>query len=128
MIQNLIAFKMEPELQKHRLAARISTGGIGEDFGQEVRDYTLLLDQVLDEEPDFPDVQRYTPEYAKKLAEFRAERFNGRSGERTDDLADWLITLQSEARPATQHALARWRATHSPRMAFRCPYQGRSRQ
>ncbi len=118
MIQNLIAFKMEPELQKHRLAARISTGGIGEDFGQEVRDYTLLLDQVLDEEPDFPDVQRYTPEYAKKLAEFRAERFNGRSGERTDDLADWLITLQSEARPATQHAVARWRATHSRAWLF----------
>jgi hypothetical protein len=118
MIQNLIAFKMQPDVQKHRLAARVSSGGIGEDFGQEVRDYTMLLDQGLDEQPDFPNIQRYTPEYAKKLAEFRAEQFNTSSDERDDDLTDWLITLQSEARSATQHALARWHATHSRAWLF----------
>jgi hypothetical protein len=124
MLQNLLAFRLEPEAQKHRLAAHLAAGGTGEDFGQEVRDYTLLLEQSLDDQPDFPDVQRFTPEYDKKLTQWRAERYENGSQKSGDDLTDWLLTVQSDSRAATQHAMAKWRETHSQAWLFAALIRG----
>jgi hypothetical protein len=107
---NLIAFRMEPQLYQHRLAKEI-LGGAGEDFGQDVRDYTLLLDKYLDEEPDFPGVDRYTDKYNKKLEQWRGERYQTLWHERSDELTDWIMTFQSGSKGATAHAVSKWRAT-----------------
>src|SRR5262249_40631798 len=53
---NLVSYRLEPLSYQHRLAREIARGETGEDFGQNVRDYTLLLDRFLDQEPDFPGV------------------------------------------------------------------------
>jgi len=115
---NLIAFRLEPMAQQHRLAAHITHGGIGADFGQEVRDYTLLLDKYLDDEPDFPGVLRYDRGYDKKLQQWRREQYQAKRRERSDELTDWIMTFQSDSPAARQHALAKWRTTHSTPWLF----------
>jgi hypothetical protein len=113
MVQNYIAFHLEPEKQQHRLAQHLAGGDTGEDFGQEVRDYAMLLDSFLDEEPDFPNVQRWERPYEEKLQQYRSEQYAARRSERADDLTDWLMTFQSHSNLATAHAVATWQHTRS---------------
>ncbi|HKV91156.1 MAG TPA: hypothetical protein VJW20_01260 [Candidatus Angelobacter sp.] len=110
-LANLIAFHLEPLQYQHRLAREIAKGGTGELFGQDVRDYTLLLDKYLDEEPDFPGIERYEPAYDRKLRQWRQEQYGKRREDRTDDLTDWLMTFQSDSSAARMHAISKWRAT-----------------
>jgi hypothetical protein len=107
---NLIAFRTEPLQYQHRLAKEI-LGGAGEDFGQDVRDYTLLLDKYLDQEPDFPGVDRFGDKYNGKLKQWRGEQYQALWHERSDELTDWIMTFQSDSKAATVHAVSKWRAT-----------------
>lgn len=112
-LANLIAFRLEPLQYQHRLAGEITKGRTGELFGQEVRDYTLLLDKYLDEEPDFPGTERYEPAYDSKLRRWRQEQYQKKLQERADDLTDWLMTFQSDSKAARLHAIRKWQATHA---------------
>ena len=110
---NLIAFRTDPLQYQHRLAKVIAGGGTGEDFGQNVRDYTLLLSKYLDDELGFPGIDPYGEEYDKKVAQWRREQYKTLQGERSDDLSDWIITFQSDSKAAWQHAIKKWQATKS---------------
>jgi len=110
---NLIAYRTEPLQYQHRLAMEITSGKTGEDFGQDVRDYTLLLNKYLDTEPDFPGVEHYGEKYEKAVAEWRRERYTALLGERSDDLTNWLTTFQSDSAAAKKHAMDKWRATRT---------------
>ena len=110
---NLIAFRLEPLAYQHRLAREIARGGTAEDFGQNVRDYTLLLDKYLDDRPGFPDTEPYGEKYDKKVAQWRREQYKTSQGERSDDLSDWIITFKSDSKAARQHAIKKWQATKS---------------
>ncbi len=107
---NVIAFRTEPLQYQHRLAKEIM-GGAGEDFGQDVRDYTLLLDKYLDEQPDFPGVERYGDKYNQKLEQWRGEQYEALWHERSDELTDWIMAFQSDSKAASAHAVRKWRAT-----------------
>jgi hypothetical protein len=115
---NLIAYRLEPAECQHRLAREIARGGTGEDFGQDVRDYTLLLDKYLDAEPDFPGVEPYGTAYENKLKEWRRQRYKALQKERSDDLSDWLMTFQSDSKAAWQHAINKWQATKTEPWLF----------
>ena len=112
-LQNLVEFRLHPAAQERRLAERLRSGASGEDFGQELRDYTLLLDTPDVALPDFPGVQRYTPEYDQKLGEWKAEQSKKRSREPEIEITDWLRTLQAPGDDKAVHAIERWRKTHS---------------
>ena len=96
---NLIAFRTEPLQYQHRLAKEIIGAGTGEDFGQDVRDYTLLLDKYLDKEPDFPGVESYGDKYNQKLEQWRGEQYQALWHERSDELTDWIMTFRLTAKP-----------------------------
>ncbi len=115
---NLIAFRTEPLQYQHRLAKEIIGAEAGEDFGQDVRDYTLLLDKYLDQEPDFPGVDHYGDNYNRKLEEWRAEQYQALWHERSDELTDWIMTFQSDSKAATVHAVSKWRATGTTTWLF----------
>ncbi|HEY7402249.1 MAG TPA: hypothetical protein VIB39_01910, partial [Candidatus Angelobacter sp.] len=110
---NFIAFRTEPLQYQHRLAAGITRGSEGEDFGQSVKDYSLLLDGFLETEPDFPGIERYTEKYDQKLEQWRNQQYNTLAGERADDITDWIITFQSDSKAAWVHAVRKWRASRS---------------
>jgi hypothetical protein len=114
---NLIAFRTEPLQYQHRLAKEIM-GGAGEDFGQDVRDYTLLLDKYLDEEPDFPGVERYGDKYNRRLEQWRGEQYEALRHERSDELTDWIMTFQSDSKAASAHAVSKWRVTKTTLWLF----------
>ena len=92
--------------------------GAGEDFGQDVRDYTLLLDKYLNEEPDFPGVERYGDNYNQKLEQWRGEQYEALWHERSDELTDWIMTFQSDSKAASAHAVSKWRATKTTPWLF----------
>lgn len=117
-LQNLIEFRLHPAAQERRLAERLRSGASGEDFGQELRDYTLLLDLPDVALPDFPGIQRYTPEYDQKLEAWKAQQNNRRSREPEIEITDWLRTLQSPGDDKGVHAIERWRKTHSQAWLF----------
>lgn len=117
-LQNLIEFRLHPAEQQRRLAERLQSGASGEDFGQELRDYTLLLDSTDAALPDFPGIQRYSPEYGKKLAEWKAEQKGQTSPQANIEITDWLRTLQGTGDDAASHATERWRSTHSQAWLF----------
>lgn len=108
---NLIAFRTEPLQYQHRLAKEITRGGAGEGFGQDVRDYTLLLDKYLNQEPDFEGVDRFGDKYDKRLEQWRREQYQALWHERSDELTDWIMTFQADSKAARLHALSKWRAT-----------------
>ncbi len=114
---NLIAFRTEPLQYQHRLAKEIM-GGAGEDFGQDARDYTLLLDKYLDEEPDFPGVERFGDKYNRRLEQWRGEQYQALWHERSDELTDWIMTFQSDSKAAGAHAVNKWRATKTTAWLF----------
>ena len=115
---NLIAFRTEPLQYQHRLAKEIIGAGAGEDFGQDVRDYTLLLDKYLDEEPDFPGIERYGDKYNRKLEQWRGEHYQALWHERSDELTDWIMTFQSDSKAASAHAMSKWHATKTTTWLF----------
>jgi hypothetical protein len=125
-LKDLIEFRLHPAAQEHRLAEGLQSGASGEDFGQELRDYTLLLDSADAALPDFPGIQRYTPEYDKKLAEWRAEQEKKSSEPQSElknnspepDITDWLRTMQGTGDDGASHAIERWRNTHSQAWLF----------
>lgn len=108
-----VAYRLHPDQRKSELAQVISRGETGARFSQFLRDYTLLLDRILDVEPEFSGVQMWTPEYSKLKQEWTLRRYSELKAQRADDLSDWLITMQSNAPAAREHAFKRWRATHS---------------
>ena len=107
---NFIAFRIEPLQYQHRLAAGIIRGGESEDFGQNVKDYTLLLDKQVGQLPDFAGVRRSSDEYEKKLEQWRHEQYKI---QQADDLSDWILTFQSDSQSAKQHAIKKWRTSRT---------------
>jgi len=112
-LQGLVRFHAHPEQRQHELAQLLLSGRSGSDFGQQLLDYKLVLDRFLDNSPEFPDTPAYGPEYDERLKSWRRSRFAKLQKERSDDLSDWLMTLQSDAAEAKSHALSKWKATAS---------------
>jgi len=108
-----VHYYLYPDRRQHELGRLLASRGTGDRFGQNLRDYTLLLNRFLDVDPDFPGVDSWTPEYTKRKQAWEFRHYLELKPQRGDDLSDWVITIQSPAPAAKQHALEKWRSTHS---------------
>lgn len=108
-----VHYYLYPDRRQHELGSELARGGTGNRFGQDLRDYTLLLNNFLEVSPDFPAVDAWTPEYAKRKQAWEFRHYLELKPQRGDDLSDWVITMQSDAPAAKQHALEKWRSTYS---------------
>ena len=86
----IVRYRMAPEVRLHELAQRLLTPHLPETLKQDLWDYTLLLDRLM-EERDKDRVSRA----------------------RGDEVTDWILTFQDKTSGALEHALNRWAATSS---------------
>jgi hypothetical protein len=84
----VVRFRLDPDARMHELAQRLLMPNIGATLKQELWDYTLLLDQAMDD---------------RDAARTRQAR--------RDELTDWLLTFQDQRPSALAHAVDRWTAT-----------------
>jgi hypothetical protein len=112
--------RLHPEQRLHAIAAQLASGA-GENFGNDLFDYTFLLDHILDPVWDAQVQQAVQahpgqPVDVSKLREdlpanqWRADANNSRS---FDDLTDWVLTFQLDDPQTRQYRLDRWQATKS---------------
>jgi tetratricopeptide (TPR) repeat protein len=92
---DLVRLRLRPNERLHELAHTLASKTSNDHLKQDLWDYTFLLDGVLGSEETAKD--------AKPNDELR-----------TDDLTDWISTLQGNTEADLQRSTARWQATHSP--------------
>jgi hypothetical protein len=112
-LQSLVRFHLHPDQRQHELARILVSGRSGVDFGQHLVDYKLLLDRFLDVDPEFQDWPLGGPLYDQRVREWKAKRYPELKKERSDDLSDWLMTVQSVSDASKLHAVKKWRTTGS---------------
>lgn len=89
---NLVRLRLHPAERLHELAQSLSNKSANPNLKQELWDYTVLLDGFLEKD----DTETTHPAIPKD-----------------DDLTDWIDTFETSSDAAREHALARWKATHS---------------
>ncbi|MGB8260650.1 MAG: hypothetical protein WCE75_09880 [Terracidiphilus sp.] len=108
---DLVRLRIEPEARLHELASALSGPAPDPEYDQHLKDLTWYLNAKLDDSAVRPDAgaccetheaEEYSKAYSD-LAKLRA----------TAPLVDWLITFQSPAPEAAEHAAAEWKRTHA---------------
>lgn len=113
-LRQYVALRLKPEEQFHVLAGKISSGGSGDRFGQDVVDLGYLIDRATGSTPDFPNVQPWTAKYLKKAEEWRNRRYTEiETARTTSDLTDWVMTVSWNTPAAAQHAIQHWQKRQS---------------
>lgn len=97
-LRNFVRIRLFPEQTLHELAAKITSSNAGDTLDQDLTDYTVLFDNILGLTSD--DIGGLT--YSKLPLAVKQ-----------DDLSDWIATFQSTDDAAREHAIERYRATHS---------------
>jgi len=110
---DLVLYRLEPQEYRQYLAASLASGKSGSAYGQQLVDYTMALNGLLDGDPPLPGVNPWEPTYERRLQEWRNNRYSALETLRADKLTDWLLTMQSGSEAAIEHSLARWRQTRS---------------
>jgi len=91
---NLVRVRLHPEEKLHELGQVILKKDANDDFKQSVWDYTVLMDKYLEREDDS------TP--LKLPANFTS-----------DELTDWIATIEGDFENHAAHAVERWEKTKS---------------
>ena len=86
--------RLHPSERLHELALELVSKTPNENLKQDLWDYTVLLDGVL--EPDS------TTKPSKDILH-------------QDELTDWIGTVEGNSTEDHEHAFSRWRTTHSHR-------------
>lgn len=95
---NLVSFQLQPDKRLDELAVGLTQANPGDGLYQNVIDYIMLMDKMLNEDPYEPK----RPVYKEVPAAFHL-----------NDLTDWIITFQATGEDATTHALSRWEQKQS---------------
>jgi hypothetical protein len=106
-----ISFRLRPQERRRELARNLARSGLGRDFNQSLTDYCLLLDQFLDIQPEFPNVDYWGKEYAEMKADWYRSRYEQLKDKRADELTDWIITMQWRTPEAASHSIRKWKET-----------------
>jgi len=112
-IQNELDFvriRTEPLARARDLSAALAGPKTDASYTQHLHDLTWWLDNQLDQSAvradfDQEDSSQQKPDFDKAYAGFAKLRASA-------PLVDWLITFQSPATQAKDHALAEWKSTH----------------
>src|SRR5258707_3467063 len=91
---NLVGLRLHPEEKFHELAHLITKKDAAPNFKQAVWDYTVLFDKFVGDGSD--------PAKSTFPADLKS-----------DDLSDWIATLQDSSGDATAHSLERWQKTQA---------------
>lgn len=91
---SVVSLRLHPEARLRELAQSLVRKRSDETLKQDLWDYTVLLDQLIEE--DDSDQKKEVPAALLK-----------------DDLTDWIVTVQAENDAALDHSMKRWRATAS---------------
>ncbi len=94
---SLTRLRLHPETKLHEIAHTIVKRDSSKDFRQDVWDYTVLMDKFLGEDSG-DDESTQTPVPASL---------------RSDDLSDWIVTLEDGSKEAAAHALQRFEQSNS---------------
>src|SRR5262249_39500840 len=93
---NLVRVRLHPEDKLHELAHAIMKRDSSSDFKQAVWDYTVILDKYLE---TADDESKGTPALP--------------SGFQSDELTDWIVTMERDYPQASSHAVERWEKSNS---------------
>lgn len=91
---NLARLRLRPEDKLHELARTISRRDANDNFKQTVWDYTVLMDKFMGDGEEAS---------AQQIPATLA----------SDDLTDWILTLEDSSPTAANHAAQRWEQTKS---------------
>lgn len=91
---NLVRLRLHPEEKIHELAHSLIKKDGSADFKQDVWDYTVLLDKYLDEGDETTAPKRP-------------------AGLTSDDLTDWVVTVQDSTPAAATHSGEQWQKTRA---------------
>jgi tetratricopeptide (TPR) repeat protein len=88
-LANLVRLRLHPKERLHELGRVLANSKQNDNLKQDLWDYTVLLDQYLEQEEPPVDV------------------VNG------DDLSEWIATIEAGDQAAADRAVQRWQATHT---------------
>jgi hypothetical protein len=97
---SFIAFRETPEATLKTLSVKLAAGGANDEFGQDVIDYTTMLDKYFGWSAD----NDTTP--APKLSQI--------PGSAQTELTEWITLVQATDAASQEAALKKWEATRSP--------------
>ena len=112
--------RLYPERRAHAIADELAAGVSGR-MVDELFDYTLLLDHILEEPALLQGIQEKIAAYKgsatsgdyEEFAKVDAWRSNAKKDRTFDDLTDWVLTFQLDATASHQYSYDRWQATMS---------------
>jgi hypothetical protein len=109
---DFVRIRIEPDARLRELSAALSGPSPDPYYGQHLTDLTWYLDTKLDAlavredfQGDF-NTEQTTKDFSKPYLDLAKLRS-------TSTLVDWLITFQSPATAAKDHAIAEWQKTHT---------------
>ncbi len=113
--------RLHPEQRLHAISAQLASGA-GENFSNDLFDYTFLLDHILDRVSDaeLKQALQAHPGQPVDISKFREDlpanqwRTDAQKSQSFDDLTDWVLTFQLDDPQTRQYRLDRWQATKSP--------------
>lgn len=91
---NLARLRAHPEEKMHELAHTIMKSGASENFKQNVWDYTILMDRYLEVEDEA--AKRQLPPTLG-----------------SDDMTDWIMTIEGDLDASESHAVDKWQKTRA---------------
>lgn len=120
---DLVRLRIEPAARLHELADALAGPKADPEYDRHLKDFTWYLDMQLDGKAVREDTNQdalngfeYTENQSPSTPNAKAALFSKTymqlAGLRSSvTLVDWLITFQSPAREAREHALAEWKKT-----------------
>ena len=112
-IQNeldLVRLRIEPTARLHELATALAGPKDDPAYSQHLQDLTWYLNAQLDQSAVREDFEAYSRE--SHLESFSKTYLDLKPLRSSAPLVDWLVTFQSPAKEAKDHALAEWTKTH----------------
>lgn len=124
---DFVRIRIEPDARLRELSAALAGPKPDPDYSQHLTDLAWSLDSKLDELPVREDTDDYrfqpppnregistTPTSEAKDAAFSKTYRDLAKFRSISTLIDWLITFQSPANEAKDHAIAEWQKTRTP--------------
>lgn len=108
-LREYIALRLRPKEEYRRLTQQLSSGKSGERFGRDLSDLGFLMDRLLGDTPDFPNVDRWSEAYQKRAKVWRSQQVEELHKEAESmDLADWVLAIQFDMESSSSAAKKQW--------------------